>query len=48
MAGGVTDKAAVGSIKILRKLNGQEQTIPVTLDGVIMPEDIIVVPRSFF
>lgn len=48
MAGGVTDKASVGSIKILRKLNGQEQTIPGTLDGVIMPEDIIVVPRSFF
>jgi len=48
MAGGVTDKAALGSIKILRKLNGQEQSISVALDGTIMPEDIIIVPRSFF
>jgi polysaccharide export outer membrane protein len=48
MAGGFTDKAAVGNTKILRNLNGLEQTIPATLDGVVFPEDILVVPRSFF
>ena len=48
MAGGFTDKASVGSTKILRQVNGQEQSIPVTLDGTLLPEDIIVVPRSFF
>lgn len=48
MAGGVTDKASLSSTKILRKVNGREESIPVTLDGTLQPEDIIVVPRSFF
>lgn len=48
MAGGFTDKAAEGSTKVLRKVNGQEQSIRVTLDTIILPEDILVVPRSFF
>lgn len=48
MAGGVTDKASLSSAKILRKVNGREETIPATLDGPLQPEDIIVVPRSFF
>ena len=48
MAGGFTDKAAESSTKVLRKINGQEQSIQVNLDTVILPEDIVVVPRSFF
>ena len=48
MAGGFTDKAAENSTKVLRKINGQEQSIQVNLDTVILPEDIVVVPRSFF
>lgn len=48
MAGGVTDKASLSSTKILRKVNGREESIPATLDGPLQPEDIIVVPRSFF
>ncbi|MFO0768862.1 MAG: SLBB domain-containing protein [Nitrospiraceae bacterium] len=48
MAGGVTDKASIGSAKILRKMNGREESLPATLDGPLLPEDIIVVPRSFF
>ena len=48
MAGGFTDKAAESSTKVLRKVNGQEQSIQVNLDTIILPDDILVVPRSFF
>jgi protein involved in polysaccharide export with SLBB domain len=48
MAGGFTDKAAIGKTKILRRINGAEQSIRVSLDAYVLPEDIVVVPRSFF
>ena len=48
MVGGFTDKAAVGRTKILRIVNGEEQSIRVNLDAIVLPEDIVVVPRSFF
>ena len=48
MAGGFTDKAAERSTKVLRKVNGQEESIQVNLETIILPEDILVVPRSFF
>ena len=48
MVGGFTDKAAVGRTKILRIVNGEEQSIRVSLDAIVLPEDIVVVPRSFF
>jgi polysaccharide export outer membrane protein len=48
MAGGLTDKAAAGSIKVLRMINGKEQQIAVQLESGVQPEDIVVVPRSFF
>jgi protein involved in polysaccharide export with SLBB domain len=48
MAGGFTDKAAKGRTRVLRIINGKEKTIDVELDSVILPEDIVVVPRSFF
>jgi hypothetical protein len=48
MAGGFTDKAAESSTKVLRKVNGQEQSIQVNLETIILPDDILVVPRSFF
>jgi len=48
MAGGFTDKAAESSTKVLRKVNGQEQSIQVNLETIVLPEDILVVPRSFF
>lgn len=48
LAGGLTDKAAAGSIKILRMVDGKEQTVEVQLDNGVQPEDIVVVPRSFF
>jgi protein involved in polysaccharide export with SLBB domain len=48
MAGGFTDKAAIGRTKVLRIVNGEEQSIRVNLDAMLLPEDIVVVPRSFF
>jgi polysaccharide biosynthesis/export protein VpsN len=48
MAGGFTDKAAKGRTKVLRTVNGKEISVPIDLDSLVSPEDIIVVPRSFF
>ncbi len=48
MAGGFTDKAAMSRAKVIRKIEGKEQEISLDLEGIILPEDIIVVPRSFF
>ena len=48
MAGGFTDKASEGRIKVLRVVDGREQSIRLKLEDVVLPEDIIVVPRSFF
>jgi protein involved in polysaccharide export with SLBB domain len=48
MAGGFTDKAATSRAKVIRKIEGKEQEISLDLGGIIFPEDIIVVPRSFF
>lgn len=48
MAGGFTDKAATRSTKVLRVINGKEQTLEVPLDSVVLPDDIIVVPQRFF
>ncbi|MEE9523162.1 MAG: polysaccharide biosynthesis/export family protein [Thermodesulfovibrionales bacterium] len=49
IAGGFTDKAAPGSIKIIRKVNGKEKVVEkVKMDEPVMPDDVIVVPESFF
>lgn len=49
MAGGFTDKAATGRIKIMRKRSGKEEMIErVKMDEPVLPEDVIVVPESFF
>lgn len=48
MAGGFTEKAAESRTKVLRVINGQEETIPVKLDDPVHPNDIIVVPQRFF
>jgi protein involved in polysaccharide export with SLBB domain len=48
LAGGFTDKAAERRTKVLRTINGQQQSIRVKLDDPVLPEDIIVVPQSFF
>lgn len=48
MAGGFTEKAAENRTKVLRVINGQEETISVKLDDPVHPNDIIVVPQRFF
>lgn len=49
MAGGFTDKAAEKRIKIKRKEGGKENTLEkVGLDEVVRPDDVIIVPESFF
>ena len=49
MAGGFTDTASKGSIDIVRKVSGKEEVISnVNLDYLVQPEDVVVVPESFF
>ncbi len=48
LAGGFTDRAATGKTKVLRSIHGVEESVSVNLDTVLLPEDIVVVPRSFF
>ena len=49
MAGGFTDKASKGRVKILRKTGGNEKTLEkLNMDEPVMPNDVIVVPESFF
>ncbi len=49
MAGGFTDKASTGRIKITRKVDGKEDVIAkVKMDEPVLPDDVIIVPESFF
>ena len=49
MAGGFTNIAAKGRVKIIRKVNGQEIVLEnVSLHDPVLPEDVMVVPESFF
>jgi polysaccharide export outer membrane protein len=49
MAGGFSDKAGTGRVKVIRKLEGKEQIIERThMDEPVLPDDIIIVPESFF
>lgn len=49
MAGGFTAKASKTAIQIIRKIQGKEEVLSdVKMDEPILPEDVIVVPESFF
>ncbi len=48
MAGGFTERASTGRAKLLRTVEGKEYSIAVDLDAVVLPDDILVIPRSFF
>ncbi len=49
LANGFTEKAAPKEIKIIRKTDDREQVFKkVKMDMPVLPEDIIVVPESFF
>jgi polysaccharide export outer membrane protein len=49
MAGGFTQLASQGKVRIIRKIDGKEQVLEkVSMHEVLFPEDVIVVPESFF
>jgi polysaccharide export outer membrane protein len=49
LAGGFTDAAAKNKIRIVRRVQGQEQVRDkVGLEEPVLPDDIVVVPKSFF
>jgi polysaccharide export outer membrane protein len=49
LAGGFTDAAAKNKIRIVRRVGGQEQVRnKVGLEEPLLPDDILVVPKSFF
>ena len=48
LAKGFTDKASQGRIKIKRLHGTEEETISAELEDPVLPDDIIVVPQSFF
>jgi polysaccharide export outer membrane protein len=49
LAGGFTDAAAKNKIRIIRRVNGQEQVREkVGLEEIVQPDDVLVIPKSFF
>ena len=48
LAGGFTNRAAEGRVKIKRMKGVEEETLRVELDAPVFPDDVIVVPESFF
>jgi polysaccharide biosynthesis/export protein len=49
VAGGFTGIASKGRVKIMRKVNGKEEIIAkAKMDDPVFPDDVIVVPESFF
>lgn len=49
LAGGFTGKASRSSVKVVRMINGQETVYDdVEMDMPVKPDDIILVPESFF
>jgi len=48
LAGGWTERAVKDEAKILRIVNGQQHILTVEMEETIRPDDIIIVPESFF
>ena len=49
LAGGLTGKASSVNIRIIRKTDGKETVLTkVKMDTLVLPDDVIVVPESFF
>lgn len=47
-AGGVTEKAAVNRTKVVREKEGVRAKLKVKMTDPVLPEDIVMVPESFF
>ena len=49
LAGGFTPRASSRNVKIIRKINGEEKVLPkAKMDEPVLPDDVVVVPESFF
>jgi len=48
LAGGPTDRGASNRIKVIRTQNGEEKEVKPGLSDVVMPDDIINIPQSYF
>ena len=49
MAGGLTKLAADSRIRIIRKVDGEETVLErVSMHDLVKPEDVLIVPESFF
>jgi len=48
LAGGPTEKAALGKVKIMRLVDGKQKTINAKLEDFVRPGDTIVVPERYF
>jgi polysaccharide export outer membrane protein len=49
LAGGFTGKASRSGVRIIRMVEGKEQVFAnVAMDMVVQPDDVIIVPESFF
>ena len=47
-AGGFTNIAAKGRTKVIRMVSGKEERFSAEMDALIQPDDIILIPESFF
>lgn len=49
ISGGLTNKASTSNIRIIRKIEDKETTLSkVSMDEPILPDDVIIIPESFF
>lgn len=48
LAGGFTQKAWQSRTKIIRKTDQGEKTLEAKMDDLVMPDDVVMVPQSFF
>ncbi len=48
LAQGLTDKAAPGRTKLIRKVDGKDESMKVNMEYPVKQDDVISVPESFF
>jgi len=48
LAGGWTDRASKGQAQVLRIVKGEQQLLSMKMNDLIHPDDILIVPESFF
>lgn len=48
LAGGITERASTGRIKISRLVNGKQKSIKANLGDTVQPGDTIIVPERYF